>query len=176
MIAAFVDSWVPFQDAYVAGLLMMAVLALVGVLVVARDQIFIGAAVSQASMLGIAVGILISDHVLAGTWSEEGAEALHSVCGGIVAVLGALLTVGRVGSRETREAITGWVFLVGGSVSVLAVAHSPHGLAEVHRLLASTIIGARPLDVYLSAAALAASLVLVVRRRDALVLFVTDHG
>ena len=57
MIASFLDSWPLFQHAYVSGWLIGILLSLIGVLVVARDQIFIGAAVSQASLLGIAVGI-----------------------------------------------------------------------------------------------------------------------
>ena len=44
--------------------LIGVLLSLVGVFVVARDQIFIGAAVSQASLFGIAVGMW-SGHLFA---------------------------------------------------------------------------------------------------------------
>jgi ABC-type Mn2+/Zn2+ transport system permease subunit len=70
----------------------------------------------------------------------------------VFAVLAALLTARRGGQgRESHEAITGWVFLAGASLSVLIVAHSPHGLDEVNRLLASSIIGATRFDVGLFA-------------------------
>ena len=57
MIESFLDSWELFAHAYLSGWLIAAVLGLVGVSVVARDQIFLGAAVAQASVLGITVGI-----------------------------------------------------------------------------------------------------------------------
>ena len=52
MIQEFVASWPLFHNTYLVGWLIALLLALVGVLVVARDQIFIGAAVSQASTWG----------------------------------------------------------------------------------------------------------------------------
>ncbi|PWB80906.1 MAG: hypothetical protein C3F08_03285 [Candidatus Methylomirabilota bacterium] len=51
-------------------------------------------------------------------------------------------------NRESHEAITGWVFLLSTSLSILIVSHSPHGLEEIHRLLASSIIGATRADVW----------------------------
>ena len=60
MIASFLASWVLFQNTYLVGWLIAMVLSLVGVLVVARDHIFIGAAVSQASTLGIALALWVA--------------------------------------------------------------------------------------------------------------------
>ncbi len=48
-IDSFVASWALFQYTYLAGWLIGLLLSLVGVLVVARDQFFLGAAMSQAS-------------------------------------------------------------------------------------------------------------------------------
>ncbi len=147
MIESFLASWSLFHNTYVTGWLIAVLLAVVGVLVVARDQIFIGAAVSQASMLGIAMGMWLgSSRTLAGcSWCRS--DAFLSLCGGAFAVLGAVVTAGAGRGRESSEAITGWVFLLAGSLAVLAVAHSPHGMEEVHRLLSSTIIGATRSDV-----------------------------
>jgi hypothetical protein len=58
MIAEFLSSWPLFHNAYLSGWLISVLLALIGVLVVARDQIFLGATVPQASALGIAVGMM----------------------------------------------------------------------------------------------------------------------
>ena len=55
MIQDFAASWHLFHNSYLAGWLIGLLLALIGVLVVARNQIFIGVAVSQASTLGIAL-------------------------------------------------------------------------------------------------------------------------
>jgi ABC-type Mn2+/Zn2+ transport system permease subunit len=65
------------------------------------------------------------------------------------AVLAALLTTCRGQSGgESHEALTGWVFLGSASLAILVVAHSPHGLAEVQRLLSSSLIGATATDVW----------------------------
>ena len=154
MIESFLSSWPLFHNAYLAGWLIGVLLSLIGVLVVARDQIFIGAAVSQASMLGIAVGMWIGSWMTLDEHSWWRSDVFHAVTGGIFAVLAALFTTrgGRAGGQETHEAITGWVFLLSISLAILLMSHSPHGLEEVNRLLSSTIIGATRTDVWIFAA------------------------
>lgn len=154
MIGSFVDTWPLFQHAYVSGWLIGLLLALIGVLVVARDQIFIGAAVSEASMLGIAVGIWLGNLLSYDAHSWWHSDLFHSAMGGLFAVLAALLTAGGSRGHETHEALTGWVFLVSVSLSILLMAHSPIGMEEINRLSSSTIIGARPADVWVFAALL----------------------
>ena len=151
MIDSFVSSWPLFQNAYLSGWLVGILLSLIGVLVVARDQIFIGAAVSQASLLGIAIGIWSGSLLSPDSWWNS--DLVHSFMGGLFAVLAAFLTTGggRRAGQETHEAITGWVFLFSASASILLLAHSPHGMEEVNRLLSSTIIGARAEDVWIFA-------------------------
>ena len=61
MIARFLASWALFSQAYMTAWLIALLLSLIGVLVVARDQIFLGAAISQAATLGIAVALVLSD-------------------------------------------------------------------------------------------------------------------
>lgn len=150
MIYEFLSSWPLFHNTYLAGWEVAVLLSLVGVVVVARDQIFIGAAISQASVLGLTVGMWLGrvSSLSSGGWYQF--DAFVSLCGGIFAVLGALLTASPGSTRrESREAVTGWVFLLGLGASVLLVAHSPHGLEEVHRLVISTLIGATTADVAL---------------------------
>ena len=148
MIAAFVDSWALFHDAYLAGWLIGVLLSLVGVFVVARDQIFIGAAVSQASLLGIAAGIWSGSLLGAAGW--WGSELFHALMGGLFAMLAAFVTARAAhrGGRETPEAVTGWVFLVATSGSILLMSHNRLGMEEINRLLSSTIIGAHRQDVW----------------------------
>jgi ABC-type Mn2+/Zn2+ transport system permease subunit len=149
VIASFLASWGLFQHTYLVGWLIGVLLSLVGVLVVARDQIFIGVAVSQASTLGIALGLSLSTFVGAEgiTWLDS--DSFLSCMAVGFAILAALLTTrgGTVGG-ESHEARTGWVFLLSASVSILLVAHSPHGLDEIRRLLSSSIIGATATDLW----------------------------
>lgn len=174
MIAEFFASWPLFAGAYLTGMAVAVVLALVGVLVVARDQIFLGAAVAQATMFGIALAIRFEESVLLAPLLVFGPGFAHTVVGGVTAIAGALITSAGGRGRESAEALTGWVYLAGASVAVLLVANSAHGLAEVQSLLASTIIGADTTDAVTLAAIAATTLAVVGLRRDEILLFVTD--
>jgi len=128
VIQEFVASWPLFHNTYLVGWLIGLLLALVGVLVVARDQIFIGAAVSQASTLGVALALGL------GSWTAtEALEWLHAdaflaAMAVVFSVLAALLTArGEAAAQESHEAVTGWVFLLSASGAILIVSHSPHG-------------------------------------------------
>lgn len=146
MIADFLAAWPLFHWAWIAGWILAALLGSLGVVVVARDQIFIGAAVAQASMLGVALGLQVTDAV--GVHTEDGGELWLHGSAVIASVVAALVTSrgGRAGG-ESHEALTGWVFLAAGSLAILLVVGSPHGSEEVHRLLASSMVGALPADV-----------------------------
>lgn len=172
MIDAFLASWPLFHDTYVAGVAIAFVLALLGVWVVARDQIFLGAAVSQASTLGIAALLWLEGIGAIPAASWLGSQAAAGVCAVAASVTTALWVVppGRAGG----EARTAWVFLLAASVPVLLLAHSPHGLEEVHRLMFSTLLGATPLDVALFGALALATAGAVARWSAPLRLFASD--
>jgi len=151
VITEFLVSWPLFHNAYLAGWLIGILLSLIGVLVVVRDQIFIGAAVSQAATLGVAMGMVIGSLFTNDEQSWVRSHIFHDVMGGLLAVLAALFTTrgSTTAGRESHEAITGWVFLVSVSGAVLLLSHSPHGLDEVNHILSSTIVGATSSDVWL---------------------------
>jgi ABC-type Mn2+/Zn2+ transport system permease subunit len=149
VIQEFLSSWPLFQNTYLVGWLIALLLSLVGVLAVARDQIFIGAAISQASTLGIALGMWIGTWVAPDNQSWLHAEGFLSAMAVAFSLMAALITSGWAEAKaESHEAITGWAFLISASLSILIVSHSPHGLEEIHRLLASSIIGATRADVW----------------------------
>lgn len=174
MIADFVGSWPLFHDTYLAGWLIAVLLGLIGVLVVARDQIFLGAAVAQASSLGVAVG-MVAGGWLARRWPVFESDGFLSCAAVAAAVLAALVTSrGGTAGDESREARTGWVFLLSASVAILALAHSPHGLEEIHRLVASTIIGATGLDVAVFGALAVASAAALARLHRPVLLVALD--
>jgi zinc/manganese transport system permease protein len=149
VIARFLASWELFSHAYMTAWLSGILLSIVGVLVVARDQIFLGAAVSQAATLGIAVAMVLGESLSGEHLAWLRSDSALSVMAMCFSVLAALLTArrGQSGS-ESHEALTGWVFLGSASLAILVVAHSPHGLAEVQRLLSSSLIGATATDVW----------------------------
>ena len=149
MIARFLASWALFSHVYMAAWLIGLLLSLVGVLVVARDQIFLGTAVAQAATLGIAVAMVLGDLLPGAHLAWLRSDSVLSVMAVGFAVLAALLTGhrGQTGGAS-HEALTGWVFLGSASFAILIVAHSPHGLAEIQRLLSSSLIGATAMDVW----------------------------
>lgn len=149
MIQEFIISWPLFQNTYLAGWLSSGLLALIGVLVVARDQIFVSAAVSQASALGIALAMWAGEMGTLHTVQWLRSDTFLSAMAVGFAVLAAIMTASRADTKATAaEGITGWVFLVSASTSTLLFAHSPHGLEEIHRLLSSSLIGASRSDVW----------------------------
>jgi ABC-type Mn2+/Zn2+ transport system permease subunit len=149
VIARFLSSWELFSHAYMTAWLIGILLSIVGILVVARDQIFLGAAVSQAATLGIAVAMVLGELLSGEQFVWLRSDSALSVMAMSFSVLAALLTTRRGPSAgESHEALTGWVFLGSASLAILVVAHSPHGLAEVQRLLSSSLIGATATDVW----------------------------
>ena len=160
ILSEFLSSWSLFSGMYLAGWLIAGTLALAGVLVVARDQVFLGAAVAQSSTLGIAIALWLESALLLEHGTLTHTLLSPGVLAVVCAVLAATLTRGsREAGRESNEAITGWVFLLSASGSVLIVAKSPHGLDEIQKLLSSTILGASAADVWLFALLFAATTV-----------------
>jgi len=150
MIQSFLASWDLFQNTYLAGWGMGLVLAQVGVIVVARDQIFIGAGVSQASALGVAAALWIGQMASQDPNHWFRSDAFLAVMAVIFSVAAAwMTTIRRNADRESHEAVTGWVFLLSASLSILLLSRSPHGLEEIQRLVSSSIIGATGGDVLL---------------------------
>ncbi len=170
MGSSFWESWDLFGDAYLTGLLCAVMLALVGVVQTAKREVFAGIAAAQASTLGIAIALSIapigSDH-----HSQHG---LPWVLGIGFAIIGTV--VPGIGRRigESSEAVCAWVFLCGASFSVLVLAHSPHGLEEVQRLMFSSLIGADRHDVYAFAGLTLLSILLVSLRHRQILLVATD--
>lgn len=168
----FLASWSLFWPSYLAGWAIAALLAGVGVWVVARREVFLGAAVSQASALGIALALSL------GAWSGvhwlEGDGASAALA--IAAAVGTALVSARGGGpgRESAEGIVAWIFLLAASLPTLLLAHSAHGLEEIHRLAFSTLLGAQPGDLWVLGGLLALTVLAARRFRDPLLLIALD--
>jgi ABC-type Mn2+/Zn2+ transport system permease subunit len=145
--------------------------------VVARDQIFLGIAVSQASALGIALAIWLGGLGGAVGAALEGGESDTLATG--LAVLASVGTAvftsrSRGQGQESAEAVTGWVFLFAASVPVLLLAHSPHGLEEIHHLMFSTLLGANESDLLVLGALAVVTVALAARLHARLLLLAVD--
>lgn len=180
MIGEFLDSWELLRATYLSGALLAFTLGLVGVWVVAREQIFLGAAVSQASTLGVAVALAVGGAVGGGAHAAD--HALHwfesdralSAMAVLAAVATALLASGRDDRGGGGDATTGWVFLLSASAPVLLVANQPHGLETIQRLVFSTLLSATDRDLARFAALAAATAALAFRLHDRLLLLALD--
>lgn len=110
-----------------------AVCAFLGVYVVLRRIVFVGATLAQISSAGIALGILTG-------WSPN----LLSLAFTFVAVL--LLAHPRFGARLPRDASLGIAFTVSGAVAVLFVAHTAAGNEEVVHLVQGNLLAMTPAE------------------------------
>ena len=175
MIESFAESWPLFQNSYLSGWAIVYVLALIGVWVVARDQIFLGVAVAQASTLGVATALWLGGLGIGAALERLGEDAVAATLAVAASVATALATVlRREGGPESAEAVTGWVFLVAASVPTLLLARDPHGLEEVHQLLFSTLLGATGLDLAIFGGLALATTVLAWRHHAPLRLLAID--
>jgi ABC-type Mn2+/Zn2+ transport system permease subunit len=192
MIREFIDSWALFHWTYIEGWLIAVLLSVIGVAVVARDQIFIGAAVSQASTVGIALTLYVASFVpvhshtttitaatqigadpISDMWLHS--DAFQSVMAVVFSIIAALVTNWASRARtESYEAITGWIFLVSASVTVLLLAHSPLGDKQIQRLHSSTIIGATRVDAAVFGGFCALTIIVLFAVHRPFLLFVTD--
>jgi ABC-type Mn2+/Zn2+ transport system permease subunit len=174
VIEAFLSSWELFGATWIVGLLVAAVLSVVGVWIVARDQIFLGAAVAQASTLGVALALFVGGAAADRLhWLESGAATATLAVAASVATawLAARVAEGRA---ESHEAVTGWIFLLAASVPVLMLARSPHGLEEVQRLVFSTLLSVSANDLGLFAVLAAATAAVAILLRERLLAFALD--
>ena len=171
--------WTLYQNMFAQGILIAVTLSLTGVLVVARNQIFTGAAISAASTLGIALALVLAqystvhhhtpddDH--ATNWYHS--DSFKTTMAVISAVAASLIVVGRGRSRNAYEARIGWIFLVSTVGANLLVAKSPHSLEEIHRVHYSSILGAAQSEnVLLALVAMVTLLVLAATWRGQLLL------
>lgn len=170
MIDAFLDSWHLFGDTYLAAWLMAVVLALAGLPFVIRDQIFVGVAIAQSSMLGIGLALWLGASI---SWLQT-APGLTLLA--IVFAIGTMLLTSSGDTRgTTAEGRTGWVYLLAGSLVLVVLANSPLGLNQLNHLAASSLIGATRTEAILLAVVLLLLVLLAIWRRDALLLLLTDR-
>ncbi len=139
MISEFLESWPLFQESYLVAILCGMLLSLLGVMVVGRNEVFVAAAVAQASVLGVALALTLQ-------WGNPVVLAVS------FSVAASLATAGRARRGEgRREEMTAWVFLAASSLAVLVLTRSPIGMNSVQSVLSSSLLGASRTEVWIFA-------------------------
>ncbi|OGW14119.1 MAG: hypothetical protein A3G93_10565 [Nitrospinae bacterium RIFCSPLOWO2_12_FULL_45_22] len=118
----------PFMlQALLASLLLSTTLAYFGIHVVLRRIVFVDLALAQISAVGVAAALLLGQDptVLSLVFTLTGA---------------ALLSIRTKEERIPQEAIMGIVYAVASAVAILLVAKTPHGEADVLKILFGNIL------------------------------------
>jgi ABC-type Mn2+/Zn2+ transport system permease subunit len=129
----------------VAGLLIAAICAYIGVYVVLKRIVFVGASLAQISSAGIALAFLLGASF---PFAAQHPLAISMV----VTLLGTLLYSQQSLSRKVpQESIIGIGYLVASALSLMFIVRSPKGLEEVKELLDGSIITLTPSDLQVMA-------------------------
>lgn len=138
------DAALLFKDALYGALVLSVVCAALGVYVVLRRIVFVGAAIAQLSSLGIALAIWLS-----GMGWLTGLTA-HPVAFALVFALAGSMFFGLGGGARSGvppDATIGVTYAVAAAVGILLIAKASHG--EVHDIfLQGNILGITRADTY----------------------------
>ena len=122
--------------AFLAGLMVTAVLVPFGFEVLKRGIVFIDLAVAQVA----GVGVVFADFL---GWEPQGTAVQVSALAAALATA-LLLTWTEKRWPEVQEAIIGVVFVLGASGAILLLASNPHGGEHLKDLLAGQILWVNP--------------------------------
>ena len=160
------SAWILFAPTWISTWILAPLLALVGVAVVARGAIFQGVATAQASTAAIATMLVLAQSIAwCGTpWAIAGASLLVAIGTSVIALQG-----------RSSEAMNGWLFLSAGAATPLLLSYSPHGLADVQRLVTSSLIGASWSDAMVFSIILIGVLFMLIRYGSRIRLVLLDR-
>lgn len=132
-VPGFFESWLLWRDAMGVALLGAGMCAFLGVYIVVRRVVFVSAALSQMSGLGVALAFYIAS--LAGVSCTDAPIYLNPVWYALVfAALGAVLFSLRLGSRRMASGtLVGLGYGLAGSLAIL-VLNSPQVIREAHEV------------------------------------------
>lgn len=123
------------QDALYVGVILAIVGGYLGVYVVLKRIVFVGAALAQVSAAGIAFALLVG-------WVPLISALMFALAGS------AFFAQPWGERRVSREAVIGAVFLTFSGMTVLLASRGAHGMEEVQHLLAGDILAIAPVDVW----------------------------
>lgn len=195
ILREFKESYGLFPEMYQSGFLIAAILSIVGVLVVARNQIFIGAAITQASTFGISIALsIVGLEAMSDATGQARQELilLYSVLAATVCTIWAFVdksfflslfqklkipvSPSKESSSKNKEDITGWLFLLSSAGAIVLVSNTPLGMEEIKKITLSSIIGADTFDVKLLSWLLLTAILLIYSFLNLTVLTFTDRN
>jgi ABC-type Mn2+/Zn2+ transport system permease subunit len=129
-----------------AGLMVATICSFIGVYVVLKRIVFVGASLAQISSAGIALAFLAGQQI---PRVAEHPLALSLV----VTLVGTLIYSQQTLSRKIpQESIIGIGYLIASALTLMFIVKSPKGLDEVNELLAGNVIAVQSGDLKLMAA------------------------
>jgi ABC-type Mn2+/Zn2+ transport system permease subunit len=133
MTSVFHDSFL--QTALIASLVVGAVCAYLGVYVVLRRIVFVGAALAQTSSAGVGLALYVGQ--------DPALVSLIVTLGGVAA-----FSVKSKDRRTTQESLIGVGYAVASALAVLFVAKSAQGEARMLDVLSGNILTVTPREVW----------------------------
>ncbi len=122
LFGIFKEMFMIFPEAVAAGMIIAVCCSFLGVLVVLKRLVFIGATLSEAASCGIAAAFFYHIHPFVGAM----ALTLFAVT---------LLAFAGEESRVPKDAVMAALFILSSSLAILFVSKSANGLEEVQALL-----------------------------------------
>ncbi len=123
----------PFMtQALLACLLLSVILAYFGVHVVSRGIVFIDLALAQISSVGVAYAVMSGN-------DPRGCALLFTLVGAV-----GLSLIQSSHKRVPQEALIGIIYAVSSALSILMMAKTPHGDADVTEILFGNILAVSP--------------------------------
>lgn len=157
MWEALTMNWLLYRDPIICAVIAGLVLATLGVYVVARRIVFVSAALSQASALGVVLGFfLVSTFAIGGSLA-----GILPV--GLALILALLIVFALAWFGDTpslgRDALLGIAFIVPTALTLVLGPKIPAEMHSVEQLLHGSAVLVRPGDLY--AVAIAGALVML---------------
>jgi zinc/manganese transport system permease protein len=126
----------PFMtQALIACLLLSLILSYFGVHVVSRGIVFIDLALAQISSVGVAFAVMTG-----------GDPRLYALLFTLVGAVG-LSLIQTNNKRVPQEAVIGIIYAVSSALSILLMAKTPHGDADVTEILFGNILAVNPAQI-----------------------------
>jgi len=129
-----------FRNALAGGVIVAAVLGLLGVHVLLRRIVFVGVALSQWAALGIALSFLAEGTAIFGEGGILGVCRNHWLMAVVGEAAGLALLLGGSEKLLSREARIGIGWAVAGSAAVLCVTRTALGMEELKNLLTGEVL------------------------------------
>jgi ABC-type Mn2+/Zn2+ transport system permease subunit len=134
----------------IAGMLVAAICAYIGVYVVLKRVVFVGVSLAQISSAGIALAFLVGQNV---AWFGKHPLVISLA----VTLIGVLVYSQQSLSRKVpQESIIGIGYLVASALTLMFIVRSPKGMDDVKELLDGNIITVQAGDLYVMLAVFAA--------------------